>query len=68
MSRYIKHPVDQDGWTDWFIPAPQKNKPFKFACCECNLVHQMELRFKDGDIQIRAKRDVRATAAKRRAK
>ena len=62
MSKYEVGYEGNDGWTPWIIPLPG----YKIACCDCGLVHRFEFRVKDDGIQIRAKRDNRATAAKRR--
>lgn len=60
MSRYRQR-HDCEGW------AEPSGKPFKLACCDCGLVHQMVLISADGKpIGIAAKRDNRATAARRR--
>ena len=73
MTRYKVHPIDHDGWTDWFYPWGQEEgeHPHKTACCDCGLVHQIQYRIDEveglGDrVAIRVRRDERATAAKRR--
>jgi hypothetical protein len=75
MTKYFKHPVNEDGWTDWYIPGGQDDlaseKGYKLACCDCGLVHQIQFQIKPIDdgghyITMRAKRDERATAAHRR--
>lgn len=60
--RYAKHSLDESGWTEWFKPA----LGYRIGCCDCGLVHDMEFRMKRGQVQIRARRNERATAAKRR--
>jgi hypothetical protein len=37
----------------------------KMACCDCGLVHTMNFRIVDGNIQIQAIRDEQATADRR---
>ncbi len=56
------HVVDGNG--EWIAP---KQRGFKDACCDCGLVHHMDFRVVDGQIQFKAVRDERATAAMRRA-
>ena len=51
---------------EWFEPLPQRGH--KMACCDCSLVHRMDFRVRDGKVQIRAVRDTRETAARRRRK
>lgn len=53
----------KDGWTEWLAPH---RTDFKLACCSCDLVHRMQFRTVQGQIQFRLTRDMRATAAKRR--
>ena len=61
MSRYRQR-LDCEGWSE------PSGKPFKLACCDCGLVHRMVLISEDGKpIGIAAKRDNRATAARRRS-
>ncbi len=62
--RYEKHEVDEDGWTEWFVPAVG----YKMRCCDCGLVHEVGLRVKRGEIQMRARRNERATATSRARK
>lgn len=38
----------------------------RIACCDCGLVHRVWARVRDGEIEFKAVRDNRATAAKRR--
>lgn len=57
----MKYKTAQDG--EWIQPI---RKGYKFCCCDCNLVHKLDFRIKNGRIQFRALRDNRATAQKRR--
>lgn len=59
MARYEQL---EDG--DWFAP---KRKGFREQCCHCGLVHIVDYRVVDGQIQFRARQDARATAAARRS-
>ena len=80
MTRYKQHTdgEGEDGWTDWIQPHHAK---YKMRCCDCDLVHVMQLRVvRDGDdprtcdiedevpglVVFRVRRDQRATAASRR--
>lgn len=48
---------------------PTRRGLSKIACCDCGLVHMMQIKqIRPGVFKIRAWRDPRATAAKRRAK
>lgn len=63
MARSEYHPVT-DG--EWITPVM---KDHKLMCCDCLLVHTVDFRKRDGGgIDIRFRRDNRATAAARRAK
>jgi hypothetical protein len=63
MTRYTRLREIDKGWTRWLAP---KKRGFKAACCDCGLVHDMEFRVIEGVIFFRARRNKRATAAKRR--
>jgi hypothetical protein len=47
----------------WIKPGPQ----FQLGCCECGLVHRVDFRIVDGQVQFRAYRDVTATNENRQA-
>ena len=50
---------------DWF---PIQRKGWKMKCCSCSLVHAIDSRVNEhGQIELRIKWDVRATAAARRS-
>jgi hypothetical protein len=51
------------GWTAWIQP---KRRGYKFLCCDCGLVHNMDFRIKNGHIQFRASRNQRSTGQVRR--
>jgi hypothetical protein len=59
--RYVQI-IDNEGFS---MPA---NEIFKFACCDCGLVHQVVIVASRNrkEIGIAMKRDKRATAARRR--
>ena len=48
---------------EWEYPV-QTN--FKLACCDCGLVHTMDFRVVDGEVEFKVKRDNRATGQIRR--
>jgi hypothetical protein len=56
---------------EWLKPA---KKAFRFMCCDCSLVHEIDFRIVDSknkklrQVQIRVRRNDRATAAARRHK
>jgi len=57
MTRYY---TQADG--QWFQPKGR----YRIACCHCGLVHRMEFRVVGGVIQLRAWRDKKATALRRK--
>lgn len=68
--RYAKHKVDDKGWTPWIVPIhTESNVTHRIACCDCGLVHDLEfnLDILKNKIRFRARRNARATSAKRRA-
>lgn len=38
----------------------------RFSCCDCHLVHNIDFRIRNGQVQARFRRNVRSTAALRR--
>jgi hypothetical protein len=62
MSRTYEQLIDGEGST---VPAGQK---FKFACCDCGLVHDMVLVPDENgkEIGIAVQRNKRATGQRRR--
>jgi hypothetical protein len=63
LTRYLTHPLDEDGWTEWIHPLPG----YKFRCCDCGLVHELEFRAReDGEVVFRARRNDRSTGQVRR--
>ena len=63
MTRYKVMVEEEDGWTYWIRPLD----PYKFRCCDCGLVHNLEFRVDDnGNVNFRGKRNNRATAQIRR--
>jgi hypothetical protein len=50
---------------EWIQPS---RKGYKMACCDCGLVHELDFRLYKGRIQLRGRRNNRATAQIRRRK
>ncbi len=48
---------------EWIQP---QRRGYKFACCDCGLVHTVDFRIHNGRIQLRAFRHERATGQMRR--
>ena len=40
MSEYRPQLANEDGWCDWVSPSPKQ--PYRMACCDCGLVHDLE--------------------------
>jgi len=40
MPRYRKEHEVEGGWSRWVQPV--MHKPYRMACCDCGLVHDME--------------------------
>lgn len=53
-----------DGWSRWVTPNP---KSYRTSCCDCGLVHDLQFRMRKRHVEVRFKRNNRATAAVRRA-
>jgi hypothetical protein len=53
----------ENGWTGWIHPLPG----YRMACCDCGLVHDVELRVDAaGRPNFRARRNMRSTGQLRR--
>lgn len=59
MSKKSAYETVVDG--KWYL-IPNK---FDFACCDCGLVHDVAMRFKGGQLQIRFTRNGPATGGRR---
>jgi hypothetical protein len=59
----MKYKPSTDG--EWIRPV---KKDYRVACCDCGLVHNIDLRIVKGRIQFRATRNERSTRQKRRYK
>ena len=58
-----------NGWTEWIQPVMRR---YKLACCGCGLTHDIDFKITRAHgrpvINLRAKRNLRSTAAIRRKK
>lgn len=65
-NQYPTHHAGDDGWSEWIDPI--MTQPYRMACCDCNLVHEIEFRAdpEDGNVNFRARRNNRSTAQLRR--
>jgi hypothetical protein len=59
MSRRFTQAYDGE----WIQP---RKEDYKITCCDCGLVHSMEFRMRNGNVQFRPTRDNRATGQRRR--
>ena len=57
MPRYPSVTTD-----DWIQPA---RRGYRMMCCDCGLVHELDFRIVRSRVQIRARRNNRATGAAR---
>lgn len=71
--RYAKLTEAEDGWSPWVRSV----RGYRLACCDCGLVHDMELRvtiagapvdMRTARVAFRVSRNPKATAAMRRKK
>jgi hypothetical protein len=60
----MKYKQRQDG-EGFEVPLGQV---YRIACCDCGLVHDFVFVYEDGALGVAAKRNNRATAARRRKK
>lgn len=61
--KYKPEKPNLDGWSDWIHPISR----YRFSCCDCGLVHNLELRIDDlGRPNFRMSRNNRATGQLRR--
>ena len=45
MPRMNQHrAIGDDGWSEWVSPTMRAGSPYRMACCDCGLVHDMEFR------------------------
>ena len=70
---YKKIEAGPNGWSNWQSPIHGHGKRnYRFACCDCGLVHEMQFRIKIGryvdSVVFRVTRNNKATAAMRRGK
>jgi hypothetical protein len=55
--------MDKDGFLGWIKP---KMHLYRLGCCDCGLVHDMKFKVIGKRVYIKAKRNNRSTAQKRR--
>lgn len=48
---------------EWIQPI---RKGYRVACCDCGLVHRINIRVRKGKVQFQVFRDSRATASRRK--
>lgn len=65
MSRLEEFGAGEDGWTEWVRPIYEP-EPFRLACCDCGLVHDVEFRIFEGKPEFRMRRNNRSTGQMRR--
>lgn len=69
MTKYVQVSAVNGRWSGWIQPI---RKGYKMACCDCDLVHDMDLRIvkrgRGHSIQFRVARNNRATAAMRKGR
>lgn len=63
MARMPKIAEQENGWTKWIRP---KMKLYRFGCCDCGLVHNLQFKIVGKGVEFRAQRNNRSTAALRR--
>ena len=71
--KYTQHAESYPGeWSRWVSPIHGiGERNYRFACCDCGLVHELQFRVKEdhkqrASVVFRARRNNRATAAMRR--
>lgn len=61
MAKYKQY--SGKGFTEWIQPI---ERGYKFACCDCGLVHDLNFQVVDGRAQFQVQRNNRSTALVRR--
>ncbi len=64
-TEFDEYEANEDGWSDWIEPV---TNDYKLACCDCGLVHSVDFRTENGEIQIRFKIDKSLTEERRMLK
>lgn len=62
MTMRYKTRIDNEGWSQ------KSGVPFRIACCDCGLVHDIVIVARGKTLGVAAKRNARATAQRRRKK
>ena len=63
MAKRVRYHPNADG--EWVAPVV---KGYRVSCCDCGLVHEINIRVVNGQVQFQAFRNARATAGKRKSK
>lgn len=63
MARYRQESAVNGRWSRWVQPI---RRGYKLACCDCGLVHDMDVRIQKGRVQFRMARNNRSTGQVRR--
>ena len=63
MAKFLVEQAGDDGWSRWVTPLMEG---YKLCCCDCGLVHTMDFRVTDGEVEFRVRRNNRSTAQVRR--
>lgn len=68
MGDRYRTPADgEGGWTEWVSPVQQGSGLYKFRCCDCDLIHDMDFHVSAaGKVLFRVRRNTRATGQARR--
>jgi hypothetical protein len=68
--KYTKYRAKDDGWSIWVHPIrggeEQAKEFYKFCCCDCGLVHDIDFREHPAGFMFRVRRNRRATGQVRR--
>jgi hypothetical protein len=68
MARYRQEVGGETGDGDWTRWIRATTTPYRIACCDCGLVHDLEFQVVDGQVEFRARRNERSTGQRRRWK
>jgi hypothetical protein len=64
--RYRQETAENGRWSRVVQPVMRDVQPYKMACCDCGLVHDIEFWVEDGHVKMRVARNNRATGQVRR--
>lgn len=66
MTRYREEVAVNGRWSRVIQPVMRDKQPYKMACCDCGLVHDIEFWIEDDVVLMRFARNNRATGQIRR--